>query len=439
MMGRLFQLAGSAAVLAAMVTPAVAQDMAPARAERPYRGLFQSGLQNASQSLTLNASLGGGEDRSRLLGTAAAGAPSLLSGPYGYGSAALSYSISLPRVAFGASGATSTRLYSNDGNTYFISRSAGLGVTVQATRSLVLNAGQAYSFAPYNLRSLSPTLFDSPVGQLPLVEDDAGLAARRYTRLSTSAGATQTLQLTRRSSVILDYDYARTHVESRASDFETHRAGGIFRQAVTQNLGYHVGYHYRRADYPSTVDSRRLDTHEADIGIDFNKALSLTRRTTVSMSTGSSAYQVDNRQRYRVNGTARLNREIGRTWSASLAYNRNIGFVDTFDDPVLFDSVTAGIGGLFMRRLQFSASTGVSNGTIGLTGRNNGYRTYSDNVSLTTSLTRNIAIGTSYFYYRSRFESGAVVPEVLARQFDRQGVRAYLTIWAPLFYRTRRP
>ena len=439
MMARLLRFGGSLAVVVATATPALAQDVAPARAERPYRGLFQSGMENTSQALTLNLSLGGGDDRSRLLGATTADTRSLLSGPYGYGSAGLSYSFNLPRVTFGASAAASTRLYANDSNTYFSSRSAGVGVSVQATRSLVLNAAQNYSFAPYNLRSLSPTLFDSPVGQLSLIEDDAGVATRRYTRLSTSAGASQAFQLTRRSSLILDYDYTRAHITSRSSDFETNRAGGTFRQSVTQTLGYHIGYNYRRTEYPSTGDRRQLDMHEADIGLDFNKALSLTRRTTLSMSTGSSAYEVDNRQRYRVTGNARLNREIGRTWTATLAYDRNVGFVDTFDDPVLFDSVTAGIGGLFMRRLQFSASTGVSNGTIGLTGSNNGYRTYSDNVSLTTSLTRNIAIGTSYFYYRSRFESGAVVPEVLARQFDRQGVRAYLTIWAPLFSRTRRP
>jgi hypothetical protein len=438
MMQRVFRLVGSLAMLAGTVAPALAQDLAPARVDRPYRGLFKSGVQNPSQLLTVDGSLGGGYDRTRVREISDA-AMRPLSGQYALGSAALAYSLNLPRLTFGASAATATRLYANNRGNYFTSRSAGVAVSAQATRSLQLSAAENYSYAPYNLQSLSPTLFDSPLGQLSLIDDDTGLATRRYARVSTTAGAVQTFRLTARSSLNLDYAYGRTHVPSRSSDFETHRAGGTFRQSVTQNLGYHIGYHYRRTEYPSTVTARRLQTHDADIGMDFNKALSLTRRTTLSMTTGSSAYVTEGRQTYRLTGNARLNREIGRTWNASLAYNRNIGFVDTFDNPVLYDSVTAGIGGLIMRRLQFSASTGVSNGTVGLTGSNNGYRTFSDSVSLTTSLTRNIAIGTSYFYYRSRFDSGAVVPDVLARQFSRQGVRAYLTVWAPLFYRTRRP
>jgi hypothetical protein len=60
-------------------------------------------------------------------------------------------------------------------------------------------------------------------------------------------------------------------------------------------------------------------------------------------------------------------------------------------------------------------------------------------MSLTTSLKRTISVGASYFYLFYRFDAGAAVPDVVSREGERQGVRGYVTLWAPLFHRARRP
>lgn len=438
-MMRCFSFVAPAVVLFASAISAAAQDVALPRAERPYRGLFASGVDDARQLLTLNASLGGGYDDS-VLNASNAGADVRLAlrGPFASGSAGAAYTLSLERVSFGASASTATRYYPDARDNFLATRSASAAISVQALRYTRISAAQSYTVAPYNVFSLFPTLFDAPLGQSQVIEDDFGIAAERYTRVATTAGIVQTVPLGRRTFLDFDYNYGRSHVSSRSFDYETHAAGGYFRREVTRSLGFRLGYHYRDARYPSAVARGRLQTHDADVGVDFNRALSLTRRTTLTMRTGTSALVTENRTIYRLIGDARLNREISRTWNASLAYNRNVGFVDTFDVPMLYDSVSAGVAGLITRRLQFASSLRASTGHVGF-GADSAFRTYAGAVNLATALTRNIGIGASYFYYRYWFDSLAALPAAVSREMERQGVRAYVTVWAPVFYRARRP
>jgi opacity protein-like surface antigen len=70
---------------------------------------------------------------------------------------------------------------------------------------------------------------------------------------------------------------------------------------------------------------------------------------------------------------------------------------------------------------------------------NTGYDTYLGTAGVTVALSRNISLGTSYSYYRYRFGTGATLPVGLARDVDRQSIQAYVSLWAPLINRSRRP
>ena len=64
---------------------------------------------------------------------------------------------------------------------------------------------------------------------------------------------------------------------------------------------------------------------------------------------------------------------------------------------------------------------------------------YSAVVGLNIAISRHLSAGTSYLYHRYQFDNETLLPNGAGRQMDRQGVRAYLTVWAPLFYRARTP
>jgi len=165
----------------------------------------------------------------------------------------------------------------------------------------------------------------------------------------------------------------------------------------------------------------------------------LTRRTTLTFSTGTMAIVNEGTSHYYLIGSARLNHEIKRTWGAGLTYNRDVRFIDTFRAPVLSDALSAGLGGLISRRLQCSSSVGMQRGGVGLGEGDNNFISYFGAASLTAGLTRYLAAGIDYTYYRYTFEGGVALPPGYPSQRDRQSVRGYVRLWGPLMSRARRP
>jgi len=446
-LGMFFILVRVAMAAAPVAAQEVPQQVPQPREERPYRGVFAHAPEASEQLLTGEVRGGvGGERGLPLTGVDPASTTSLSDdalngrqGAFALGSAQLRYTLDRDKFDLGASAAVQGRSYQG-ADSLVSSGVATLGASVRPFKTLTLSASQSGGRQPYTLQQLIPALFEAPLGEAALVNEDLAIRSDPYTSWASSASIAQTIPVTKRSSFVLDYGYQR--VESTASwlqqDLQSHTAGGTFRQGLTRDLGFHLGYHYRREDYPREDVERRLEAHNLDAGIDVNHAFSLTRRTTLTFSSGSSAYTWEDRTEYRVTGDARLTREFGRTWAVFGGYGRNIGFVDTLDAPVRYDRVTAGVTGLFTRRLQFETNVRASTGELGL-GTTNGYWTTSATMTMTQALTRWLALGGSYSYYRYSFDSSAYLPGGTVLNTNRQSARVYLTVWAPLLHRARKP
>ena len=78
---------------------------------------------------------------------------------------------------------------------------------------------------------------------------------------------------------------------------------------------------------------------------------------------------------------------------------------------------------------------------IYFTGAANGFETHTGSCGLTMALTRNLGIFGSYTYYGYSYEEDALPPGLvgLPYQTNRHSVQASLVVWAPLFYRPRKP
>jgi len=434
--------------LPAAAGPARAQDSPAPRSERPYRGLFRSGADDAAHVLTATASVGGGYDEVLLRGVDSTGDPlRRLSGGYSMVSGGLSYGLTVRRFAFVANGTTAGRLYANSSDRWLQSRNANALLGVQLFPATRVTVGESYYYSPYNLLALSMGAFGSTgFGTLSpaLIDDDVAFSRLRYSAFATTGTIVQSFRQKARTTMQLDYAYARREITSTGlsasgSFYEDHRAGGTIQRQWTRNLSLRLAYHYRRTDYPSASERQRFEGHDLNAGVDFNRPLSLTRRTQVSFSTGSVAYATQTRTQYRLSGDARLTHEIGRTWSASLVFGRNIGFVDTFDRPILYEAVTAGVSGLITRRVQFNANVRSVDGDVGLTGVDNGYHMYMGTASLTTSVSRSIGMSATYYYLQYRFQTGAALPTNIDREGERQGIRGTISVWVPLINRARKP
>jgi hypothetical protein len=425
--------------VALCLTPVAQAAAQTPRSERPYRGLFGGRVDNPEHLLTLKSSAGGGYDTNVLLdsggfGSGTAPDPRVgKSSSYGDLEAGLTYAFNTTRVGIGASAYTSARYYTDVRDEFAVAHSGSVAATLQLTKSTRVAGNFGVSYQPFLSLFAIPGLFDPALGQTASPNFDFGVASQD--NASYTSGAEVTQDLSKRASLTVSYADQRTNygesdnapVRVGPGDVSNETAAVRFSYQIGRGLGAH--YAGQRDDVRSSL---------VDAGIDFNRALSLSRRTTLTFATGSSFSQYQNQTYYRFLGNARLQREIGRTWSAALAYNRTLDHLAAYSRPVLGDAVTIGVGGLFNRRLQFDSSVGAFFGNVGFSGAQNAFKTYTAASALTVGLSRNIGIRMNYSYFRYFFEPDALPDVDLPTQEDRHSVQASIVLSAPLFYRARK-
>lgn len=422
---------------------------APASAQtsqrRPYRGLFGGGVGEWEQSLVFTMSFFGGYDTEALTpaepapggGRAGATARQTTSSTFGQAVARLGYTLARSRVSFNASAGA--------GGTYYqvlkkpIRRYDGsVGGRLAIGRRTELNASHSIAYQPLQFSSAFPASGAPVVGPpVLLANDTVGIRLENYVLQASQVGLSH--RLTRR--IGLSVGYTRAVSTYAASDrIRTQTAYGRINIAVTRGLSVWANDSYFDSESRIRGDVGHSRGQHASFGLSFNRAsaLSLSRRLTLSFGVGAAAVSDASRTHIAATGNAGLDWEIGRSWTARTGYRRSVGFVELFQRPVTSDAVTAGLGGLIARRVQFRMSAGASENRVGFTGSSNGYRNYYGTAALSVALARPVALGVGYAWYRSQFRSGLTLPTGLFRRADRQSVYVFVSLWEPLFQRAGR-
>ena len=406
------------------------------RSQRPYRGIFASGVDDGGQSLTANGSVSGGYD-DNILADATQRSNPFRQGQQGtlaQVSGSLNYSLSGARGDLEAGAGASSRYYPSLQNDYFNTYNARLDGQWLALTKPALTLHQGVGYQPFSfLSDLSASQPRDPQDlQLEsLVAPDPDFVPIASQYIVYEGGADLDVRLTSRLDYTLGWDY---HVADRTSHRFWRQAGNTgFHYALNRDVSLRVAYRYQEAHYTNRI----VRIHSPDVGLDFHHALSLTRRTSLTFGVGTEATVVREQTRWRVTGNVNVLHEIGRSWTADGGYQRGTYFVDTLAEPVFGDTARAGLSGLISRRIQFDAS---ANATLGDAGFNvqRKFNTYRGTVSLSTALNRHMNIGADYSYYRYKFDDGIELQDGLPRNVNRQSVRAHVSFWAPLMNKTRR-
>jgi hypothetical protein len=433
-----------AALLIATATGATAQTTA-SRPERPSRALFGSGVGDVSQLLTASASLGGGFDSS--LASDARGNRGVSSTDFDSSGdgivtglrAALGYSLSTEDASVVAAAETAPRYYPSLHDRIFRRDMAVVRGTLNLPLSIVAMGSAGY--VPYSVLSLARGGTDVDDTELP--DTDFPVSLHHY--VTWKAGLSTSHRLSRRAWITADTTYSTRRLGVDGRQFRTAAGGGRLRYQVGVNTFLKAGYHYADAQYSDELSYAR---HVIDLGADFSRDLSIARRTTFSFSTGTSmiTYPVDAdqpagrgaRNRFRLSGAAQLRHEMGRTWTASLGYQRGVQFLEAWPDPLLSDSVTAKVDGSVSRRVQFSASARASTGRNARLADENGFNLYHGAATLTYAFNRHVNVGLLMTTYHHRFGEQVTLPPGFGPWFDRHRVIAQISVWAPLLSRSRR-
>lgn len=436
---RLLAIAGVGLAIAVPAAAHAQGAVGTFREDRPNRAIFGGGYGTAEQSLIFTGAVGAGAGTSGDVASGPEGeSPTRASSTFAQLSGGLEYTFQ--RERFGASaGLESAAHYTPGPERVTTSGTSGRAeLTGDLTRRTRLRGSLAAALEPMSALSLLPGVAAGDAAGTPL-DYGQGFSPDSYLRYQASAGVSQSLS----SRVDFDVSYYRSYAqytEDQANDGGGLLAGIHYR--IGRGLAGQVGY--GRDDVRIRGDevepARTLAGHRFNVGLDFQRTLSLSRRTMLAFNTGTVMFSEDGRRYYDVVGMAEVRREIGRTWFSSVGYSRDLTFVTVFARPTFIESVKGTLSGLVSRRVSLSGVASASRGKIGAGDDANGYSVYQGGGGLTVGLVRALGLGAHYSYFRYRFDQSLGLPDAIRqREMSGHSVRVGLTLFVPIYHRARRP
>ncbi len=273
-----------------------------------------------------------------------------------------------PERTFTASLGGAVRFFPTSRQFMPIDRSAALGVEARLSERTSLRATQTVQYSPY--QQFGPAILDpGDVGELPVYNPDgAATVGKAFYGFGTAAELSRTFG--RRTGLSLHYSSRVSVAATASANPFSQRAGISFRHPLGRYTALKLGTAYRfgRTGYTSTALPTRAQ--DFDIGIDYNRALSFSRSTTLSFNSGTalvsrSATETEpgevGRQLVAI-GAVTATQALGRRWQAELGVDRNLQYVDGFPDPFYATRVTARMTGQIRRRSTLEAQADYSTG-----------------------------------------------------------------------------
>jgi len=415
-----------------------------ARKERPYHGLFGSGVGDTSQLLVVSGEVGGGFatniQADQLVGTGSS--PTTSQAAVGRNreflsfQTGVSYQVQGQKLGFLVAEGSSARRYQELGNDIIASHAAKVGVTYDFSPRTHLEVYQSATFMPLYALTLFGGLFPLPVGEAMPEDQDLGTVRDDHRRYETSG--TFLHRLSRRSTFGVTYNFGKSVFPAAVNDQTVSTGTMRYTRTLVRGLDLNLGYGYTVAHYVFGAETPTTKVQNLDLGLGYNRELSFSRRTKLAFNSGTAGYNDQAHTRYRIVGRVALMHEIGRTWTTSVGYYRDVGFVENLRDPTFSDSISVGLSGLVTRRLQLHSAAGGAVGTVGLSTNANRFSGYYGEGGFTIGLTRFMGLDVSYVKYHYHVGAQQVLPIGVFTQLDRQSIRFALQLWSPLINRGRR-
>ncbi len=443
-----FLLLGQAEVTTAQVAegqpPAAAPGAVRPGAGRAYRALFGGATTDPSMHKALDLTVSVAEaydDNTAGYGFGGGFGPSspvLASGFYTNLVPSLEYTWIGRHSTFSTNVGSDFRYYRTEGEFIGSSHYGAVGFSTKVGRGQ-LNASQSFSYSPSYFYGVLPSL--EPIGSAQPVVGQA-LSDEHAYYSDSAVNFRQDMSARSNLTLLAEYRNAKFPDNVATRDLQSYSVGGRYGYDMSRTTTLHFGYVYRSGQYAYTVNSRPAIVHDIDIGVDYHRPLSLTRRTHLDFSVGSSIVSVPDtanptnaisQNQFRVVGAASLSRDMGRTWRAQLTYHRGAGFAAGFNEPLFSNAAVASVEGFFSRRVDFHCEGGFSDGAVGnASSVGSDYRTYNANVRVRVGITAGLAIYSEYLYYSYDVGEDVFTAVGVPQNLDRSSARVGLTLWLPL-------
>ena len=415
---------------------------------RPYSSLFGGGgaRPDSRQSLNFTVSLAEGynDDTSPQLSTVVDPSAGQAGGLQTMLVANGSYAWRGTSAQFAVNSASALAYYNDLSATKNLSHSLGVGFTALLSQktSLLFNQGAAYS--PSYLYGLFPSDATVEPGEGVPAAPEYSVQTRETYSYNTSLGLTHSF--TRRNRLTLSGDFSYTdylHESDTQRDMRVAGARAQFARNVKRNTVLTFGYRFRNGDvgfgFEPTVE------HGVDIGLDYSRPLSATRRAFFGFRIGSSTFELPlsaldptasgTGRRYLSDGQVSLGYQFSRGWQTRAMYRRGMEYIPAFTEPVFTDGVSANVDGMISRRFEVTMSAGYSNGESAFSRNASALKTYNGEVRLRYALNQTMAAYVQYLYYFYDFGRNTQLAPGMPARLERNAVRAGFTLWLPVVQR----
>jgi hypothetical protein len=410
----------------------------PVAAQTRTLGLFQPAVIQDESDLTIHASIAGGYDKdsaSSTFGNTTVTPPAggASSGGRLDGQAGITFAKPGRRLSFGASGGSAFRSFQGFSSSLVWSHNASVGLAWSPRPRLSLQTNGYANYSPYQQFAVFPAGQQQQLGQTALPTLNYGTSAHDV--WSYQSQTMVSYDLDQRSSVAFGYDLGYVDYEGSTFDLLRLSLNGRYRRGVTRNLALKAGYSYQHGNYQAVVPIGAVNlfrAHNIDVGVDYARSLSFSRRTTLSFGTGSIVLNDGVQTYFRILGDAALRHELSRNWDLTGTYIRRMNFVSGFTQPFFADSFGVDAAGLIGPQVDLVLSAGYSRGDVGLGTGASSYSSYHGTVRMQRSLMWNLALFGEYLYYHHRFARPIAVPLGTPDHLNRHGVRVGVAALIPL-------
>jgi hypothetical protein len=340
------------------------------------------------------------------------------------------------RLQINITGGSSARYYNESHQLFVTNHYVGAGFDAQVTRQTGLLFNQSVTYAPSFLFGLFASLAPPTAGDVvPPAPNYAVDNAPRYAYATTGS---ITHSLTSRAALWMGGSYRYTHVVGDSQGYQDLRsgdAGGRFTYSVDRNVRLRLGYTFKEANYPGAQFAEaRYSQHDLEIGVDYSRPLSATRKVTFGLSMGprlatGALVSSLSAPTYGMTADASMGYQMTRNWSAQGKYNRGLAYIDGLQAPVYTNALTGTVTGLLSRRTELLLSAASSAGGL-QAGVQAPISTYTADARLRFALRRTLSTYIEYLYYDYNFQPGIQLPAGVPSGLTRNGIRLGLTLRA---------
>lgn len=346
------------------------------------------------------------------------------------------------KTQVGANASSFLRHYAELGQLRSVGHSAGLGMTTQTLGTTMLSLNQSAAYSPTYLYSLFP-------GNADVRPGDPGTTAPDYlVSNSNSYVYTSTLALAhrvgRRGTVTATgaYEYTDRLKETPTwKDISSYNLRGQFSRNATRNTAFSVTGSYRSGEFGYGGNGLTTEVG-VDVGADFAKALSASRRATLGVRIGVTSADYPGNdlgigfvRQYRGAGQATLTYPFTHTWGVIAYAKRGMEYIAALPTPVFADAVSVSVNGLVTRRMDVTASAAYSSGESLLKRDGLIYDTYTGDLRFRYAVSRTWAIYGEYLYYYYDFRGSIQLLAGMPSGLERSGARAGVMLWMPALRR----